>query len=88
VIVNLDLLKFAGDSRNSKVIANYTFHKGNVCNRELVQSLFKKYNFFKVIYFVAKSHVYISIKNSDAEDVVIFNNKDLNIDWKFGADEI
>ena len=61
MIVNLDLLKFAGDSRNSKVIANYTFHKGDVCNRELVQSLFKKYNFFKVIYFVAKSHVYIYI---------------------------
>jgi dTDP-glucose 4,6-dehydratase len=69
MIVNLDLLTFAGDLQNLNEIANnanHTFVKGDVCDRELVQSLFKKYNFSEVIHFAAESHVDNSIKNPDA----------------------
>jgi dTDP-glucose 4,6-dehydratase len=69
VIVNLDLLTYAGDLQNLKEIANnanYTLFKGDVCDRKLVQSLFKKYNFSEVIHFAAESHVDNSIKNPDA----------------------
>jgi dTDP-glucose 4,6-dehydratase len=69
MIVNLDLLTYAGDLQNLKEIANnanYTFVKGDICDRELVQNLFKKYNFSEVIHFAAESHVDNSIKNPDA----------------------
>jgi dTDP-glucose 4,6-dehydratase len=69
MIVNLDLLTYAGDVQNLKEItnnANYTFVKGDVCDRELVQSLFEKYNFSEVIHFAAESHVDNSIKSPDA----------------------
>jgi dTDP-glucose 4,6-dehydratase len=69
MIVNLDLLKYAVDLQNLKEIANdanYTFVKGDVCNKELIQSLFKKYNFSEVIHFAVESHVYNSIKNRGA----------------------
>jgi dTDP-glucose 4,6-dehydratase len=39
MIINLDLLKYAGDLQNLKEIANnanYTFVKGDVCNKELI----------------------------------------------------
>ena len=66
-IVNLDLLTYAGDLGNLKEIennANYTFVEGDICDRSLVEGLFKKYNFSKVIHFAAESHVDNSIKNS------------------------
>jgi dTDP-glucose 4,6-dehydratase len=68
MIVSLDLLKYAGDLKNLKEIVNninYTFVKGDVCDRELVQSLFKKYNFSEVIHFAAESHVDNLIKKPD-----------------------
>lgn len=69
MIVNLDLLTYAGDLQNLKEIANkanYIFVKGDVCDRALVQSLFKKYDFSEVIHFAAESHVDNSIKSPDA----------------------
>jgi dTDP-glucose 4,6-dehydratase len=68
-IVNLDSLTYAGDLSNlNEVKGNlkYTFVKGDICDRELVESLFKKYNFIGVIHFAAESHVDNSIKNPDA----------------------
>ena len=68
-VVNLDLLTYAGDLDNLKELENklnYTFVKGDICDRELVESLFKKYNFKGVIHFAAESHVDNSIKNPDA----------------------
>ena len=68
-VVNLDLLTYAGDLDNLKELENklnYTFVKGDICERELVESLFKKYNFKGVIHFAAESHVDNSIKNPDA----------------------
>ncbi len=68
-LVNLDLLTYAGDLDNLKEIENhprYTFIQGDICERVLVEDLFKEYNFSGVIHFAAESHVDNSIKNPDA----------------------
>jgi dTDP-glucose 4,6-dehydratase len=68
-IVNLDLLTYAGDLSNLKEVEKtnrYTFIKGDICDRVLVEQLFIKYNFTGVIHFAAESHVDNSIKNPDA----------------------
>jgi len=65
-IVNLDLLTYAGDLENLKEVENnlnYTFVKGNICNRELVEYIFEKYDIQGVIHFAAESHVDNSIAN-------------------------
>ena len=68
-IVNVDVLTYAGNVENlSEVEKNprYTFEKGDICDRNFIESLFKKYNFKGVIHFAAESHVDNSIKNPDA----------------------
>jgi dTDP-glucose 4,6-dehydratase len=68
-IVNLDLLTYAGDLQNIQEVENnnnYTFVKGDICNRELLEDLFNKHQFNGVIHFAAESHVDNSIKNPDA----------------------
>jgi len=68
-VVNLDLLTYAGDLSNLSEIENnsrYTFLEGDICDRDLVEKLFKQYNFNGVIHFAAESHVDNSIKNPDA----------------------
>lgn len=65
-IVNLDLLTYAGDLDNLKEIEMnplYTFIKGNICNRELVEFIFSEYDIKGVIHFAAESHVDNSIRN-------------------------
>jgi dTDP-glucose 4,6-dehydratase len=65
-IINLDLLTYAGDLRNLKEVEgndNYTFIKGNICNRELVEFIFDTYDIRGIIHFAAESHVDNSIKN-------------------------
>lgn len=65
-IINLDLLTYAGDLKNLKEVEgkdNYTFIKGNICNRELVEFIFETYDIRGVIHFAAESHVDNSIKN-------------------------
>lgn len=65
-IINLDLLTYAGDEANLKEIKNhpnYTFIKGNICDRVLVHEIFEKYDMRGVIHFAAESHVDNSIKN-------------------------
>ncbi len=67
-IVNIDKLTYAGDLKNLKEAedkGNYTFVKGDICNRELIEELFKKYDFKGVIHFAAESHVDNSISNPD-----------------------
>jgi len=68
-IVNIDLLTYAGDLDNLKKIEksnNYTFVHGDICERNLIEKLFDKYNFKGIIHFAAESHVDNSIKNPDA----------------------
>ena len=68
-IINLDKLTYAGDLSNLTEIIkqkNYSFVEGDICNRTLIESLFKKHNFQAVIHFAAESHVDNSIKNPGA----------------------
>lgn len=65
-VVNLDLLTYAGDLENLKEVDNhprYKFIQGDICNRELVEFIFKEYDIRGVIHFAAESHVDNSIKN-------------------------
>ena len=68
-IINLDLLTYAGDLSNLKEIEThpgYTFIKGDIRDRTLVDSLFKEYNIQGVIHFAAESHVDNSITGPEA----------------------
>ena len=68
-IINLDKLTYAGNLDNLKEcdsMSNYTFVKGDICDYDLVSSLFKKYDIRGVIHFAAESHVDNSIKNPGA----------------------
>jgi len=65
-VINLDLLTYAGDLANLSEIEdreNYKFIQGNICDRDLVESIFEDYNIQGVIHFAAESHVDNSIKN-------------------------
>jgi dTDP-glucose 4,6-dehydratase len=68
-IVNIDKLTYAGKLSNLKHIEshkNYEFIKGDICDVDLINYLFDKYNFSGVIHFAAESHVDNSIENPDA----------------------
>jgi dTDP-glucose 4,6-dehydratase len=65
-VINLDLLTYAGDLENLKECEdnpNYTFIKGDIRDRELVQKIFDDHDIRGVIHFAAESHVDNSIKN-------------------------
>jgi len=67
-LVNIDKLTYAGNLENVSTLTNnsqYTFVKGDICNRALVEDLFATYDFKGVIHFAAESHVDNSIKNPD-----------------------
>lgn len=60
VIVNLDKLTYAGNLENLKDVErepNYVFEKGDILDNQVIQSLFKKYEFDGVIHLAAESHV-------------------------------
>jgi dTDP-glucose 4,6-dehydratase len=63
-IVNLDKLTYAGNLENLKDIedsSNYTFVKGDICDEQLLQSLFEQYQFTSILHCAAESHVDRSI---------------------------
>lgn len=63
-IINLDKLTYAGNLDNLSEMdgaANYTFVQGDVCDRALIEKLFKKYDIKGVVHFAAESHVDNSI---------------------------
>lgn len=63
-VINLDKLTYAGNLDNLSEmdgVANYTFVQGDVCDRALIEKLFKKYDIKGVIHFAAESHVDNSI---------------------------
>jgi len=67
-VVNLDNLTYAGDLSNlTEVEKNnrYSFVEGDICDKQLVEQLFEKYEFSGVIHFAAESHVDNSISNPD-----------------------
>lgn len=66
-VINLDKLTYAGNPENlkqSETNKNYTFVKGDICNSELVDYLFKKYEINYLINFAAETHVDRSILGS------------------------
>lgn len=67
-IVNLDALTYAGNINNLKDIENHTnyhFIKGDICDRDLINDIFKKYKIDTVINFAAESHVDRSIEEPE-----------------------
>ncbi|ACC98416.1 DTDP-glucose 4,6-dehydratase [Elusimicrobium minutum Pei191] len=63
-VINLDKLTYAGDLSNLSEVANaenYTFVEGDICDRALIEDLFKKHDIKGVIHFAAESHVDNSI---------------------------
>lgn len=73
-LVNLDLLTYAGNLENLKEVENnpnYTFVKGDIANRELVDYLVKAYHIDVIVNFAAESHVDRSIIDPD---IFIKNN--------------
>ena len=67
-IINLDKLTYAGNLDYLKEVeknSNYTFVKGDINNRELIEYLFEKYDIRAVIHFAAESHVDNSIEGPE-----------------------
>jgi len=67
-VVNYDLLTYAGNLENLKDVENhpnYTFVKGDINNRELVDYLVKTYGIDVIVNFAAESHVDRSITDPD-----------------------
>ena len=68
-IIVLDKLTYAGNLKNLEVVSNlnnYSFIKGDICDQALVERLFNKYKFNKVVHFAAESHVDNSISDPSA----------------------
>ena len=66
LIINLDKLTYAGNLANLKDIEarpNYLFVKGDICDFDLVQKLFRDYAISGVIHLAAESHVDRSIRD-------------------------
>ena len=67
-IVNIDLLTYAGNLDNLVEISEdkrYSFVRGDIHDRALVEELFDKYEFDTVVNFAAESHVDRSITDPD-----------------------
>ncbi len=87
-IINFDKLTYAGNLENLKNIEkrkNYTFIKGDICNKELVEHVFATYKPEMVVNFAAESHVDRSIHNPNIfiETNVMGTANLLNIAKKF-----
>ena len=66
-IVNLDKVTYAGNPANLKDIAGdprYTFIRGDICDQNLVDSIFRDYQIGAVVHFAAESHVDRSIQDA------------------------
>lgn len=65
-IINADSLTYAGNLANLEDVkdaSSYIFVKADICNFELMQDIFHKYNIDSVIHLAAESHVDRSIKD-------------------------
>jgi dTDP-glucose 4,6-dehydratase len=70
-IINLDALTYAGNASSlsdieKKYNSSYFFEHGDICDRSLVESIFKKYEIDTVVHFAAESHVDRSIHGPEA----------------------
>lgn len=67
-IINIDSLTYAGNLENLKEVENnprYTFVKGDIRDREVLDTIFKEYNIDTVVNFAAESHVDRSIEDPE-----------------------
>lgn len=66
-VYNLDKLTYAGNLENLKDVEekcpNYHFIKGDICDLELMRSIFREHSIDGVIHLAAESHVDRSIKD-------------------------
>ena len=62
-IINLDKLTYSGNIENLSNIKNrnYKMLQGDICDTQLIKSLFNNYQFDAVVHFAAESHVDRSI---------------------------
>ena len=66
-IVNLDKITYAGNPENLKDIAGdprYMFVRGDICDPEIVGSVFREHPIDAVVHFAAESHVDRSIEDA------------------------
>jgi dTDP-glucose 4,6-dehydratase len=69
IVVNLDLLTYAGSQNNLINLPqpdNYQFVQGNICNQTLVESLLRDYKIDTIVHFAAESHVDRSLTGPSA----------------------
>ena len=67
-IINIDKLTYAGNLESLKDIENdkrYEFIHGDICDRDIIQGIFKNNDIDYVVNFAAESHVDRSILNPD-----------------------
>lgn len=68
LIINLENLTYAGNRDNVKEVENnpgYKFIHGDICDRMLIENIFREFDIWGVIHFAAESHVDNSIKCPD-----------------------
>jgi len=68
-VINLDLLTYAGNPANLAAVAahpRYAFHRGDIGDQELVESLLQGGRVRAIVHFAAESHVDRSIHGPDA----------------------
>jgi len=68
-IVNFDLLTYAGNLNNLRVIdknPRYTFIKGDICDLDLVRATLDRFDIDAIMHFAAESHVDRSIVDASA----------------------
>jgi dTDP-glucose 4,6-dehydratase len=69
IILNLDMLTYAGELSNLDEVKDslrYKFIQGDICDRELVENIFREHDIQGLIHFAAESHVDNSILGPDA----------------------
>ena len=67
-IINLDAVTYAASPKNiieNRNHLNYKFIKGNICDKKLLEEVFKEYQIDGVINFAAETHVDNSINNPE-----------------------
>jgi dTDP-glucose 4,6-dehydratase len=65
-VINLDKLTYAADLKNLAEVEkspNYTFYKGDICDKDLVSEIINKHQIDYLVNFAAESHVDNSISS-------------------------
>lgn len=95
LLVNLDLLTYAGNLENLKRAENdsrYHFVHGDIRDRVLVNQLFNKFDFDTVVHFAAESHVDRSIVEPEIFITTNITGTQILLDaaknhWKLAAED-